>query len=1153
LIAVALGEAGVTNALKALVDIAAVLASGIEALIKKFDEFGRAVAIMGTISALALGINKLLIPALGKVVSSFGGIASSAAAATTALGSFRAVVSSLVMSLNVWSIAISAFIYLVYRYANAHNKAAKAASKHAQELKSTGESVEEWGESLKDAFGTQDWENTVKRFEDIEVAGKNLSRMLEEELGYALEEVPYKGQQGFEDLEKAIKSVSTSQFEKQIEAAAKQIDEVIKSAGVMQTLAGTDIPEGLQKSQREAGKFGKAMDWVAGAFAEFNKYAPMNYLQAASKWTVEALGPDKQEMLENYKDGVYNLTDALDSLAEARDWKITDAVEATQKAVETLEEKIDGDATPTVNRFISDMSSKWGDRAVREFEKVQNRVGNLGNLLRDEQITIDEFIERYSELEVGSVIPEGELKNIKSVDEALDLLWGTTQKLNIKKEELKEQVNLLFKGEKELEEVIRYVREEMNLSEKMTIELTQALLNLSAGVDNTINSYDKFLEKIKNLGPEASKSFKELTDVQKAELQANFEEVENAGNKLREFYESIFEMPLEEAKKELDKKEISRLLSDYDVDVTSIDEVFDKIREEQRKKLNELFEDLSDKGEETDVYEQWATQISNAQKKALLEVEKGSKEALRIRKEYAERELQVAQKRFDEDPSSESQAKLLDAKKEYADAVLAVEEKLTEDILDEVDKRIESIERKQEKAEVEIESKVISGDLTEAEAEVQIAKNNLETQKEIIEERKRAISLLREEKADEEKINKAINEKKEVELEAKEASNEYKEAKLDQIKAVAEREESLAELRRETALAGIEEENERFKIVESNRVGVESYLEKEKKLVYEVTKAKLDAEKTYRNQRLQSLQNQLKALENFYGEETAKGLLAYKELEQEKIQLARQSATKIMSLERELNEARIRSQGSTWDQMKLGIDKFYTDYQSQAKDIADNTQDLAKTISQAGEEAFASWIMGSENAKEAFKGFGRAVLQEMANMLASSVVKQFMGMFASLLGGSGPQMGTSTSAFDMSGLIKSFHTGGVVGIDGERKKLRLVNSSLFDGAKKLHDGLSSLSSDEYPAILQKGEVVFTQGQLAALGEVFKSATENESRKDSAPNIEIKIENKSGENVAAKQGDSKFDGDKWVLNVVLDAANRNKNNFGKNLKGSLSKA
>lgn len=89
------------------------------------------------------------------------------------------------------------------------------------------------------------------------------------------------------------------------------------------------------------------------------------------------------------------------------------------------------------------------------------------------------------------------------------------------------------------------------------------------------------------------------------------------------------------------------------------------------------------------------------------------------------------------------------------------------------------------------------------------------------------------------------------------------------------------------------------------------------------------------------------------------------------------------------------------------------------------------------------------------------------------------------LDAAGALTGTGTSrAFNLTD-AQEFHDGGLVGRDG---KPRTVPSALFAFAPRFHDGFN-LASDEFPAILQRGETVIPAGAAASGGGVVAVATE----------------------------------------------------------------
>ena len=63
------------------------------------------------------------------------------------------------------------------------------------------------------------------------------------------------------------------------------------------------------------------------------------------------------------------------------------------------------------------------------------------------------------------------------------------------------------------------------------------------------------------------------------------------------------------------------------------------------------------------------------------------------------------------------------------------------------------------------------------------------------------------------------------------------------------------------------------------------------------------------------------------------------------------------------------------------------------------------------------------------------------------------------------------------GGIGHFHQGGIVG--SEATFSRYVHPAYFDDAPKFHTG--GIAGDEVPIIAKRGEGVFTQGQMAAMG------------------------------------------------------------------------
>lgn len=105
--------------------------------------------------------------------------------------------------------------------------------------------------------------------------------------------------------------------------------------------------------------------------------------------------------------------------------------------------------------------------------------------------------------------------------------------------------------------------------------------------------------------------------------------------------------------------------------------------------------------------------------------------------------------------------------------------------------------------------------------------------------------------------------------------------------------------------------------------------------------------------------------------------------------------------------------------------------------------------------------------------------------------------------------------------VSRFHSGGIVGAGSPMP--RLISPEAFIGATRYHSGgIAGLRSDEVPAILQKGEGVFTKEQMKNIGN---------------PSVTVNVINNTQQEVTAQQGQPRFDGEKLILDVVLKGMNR----------------
>ncbi|MFH1638593.1 MAG: hypothetical protein ABIB71_09265 [Candidatus Woesearchaeota archaeon] len=192
---------------------------------------------------------------------------------------------------------------------------------------------------------------------------------------------------------------------------------------------------------------------------------------------------------------------------------------------------------------------------------------------------------------------------------------------------------------------------------------------------------------------------------------------------------------------------------------------------------------------------------------------------------------------------------------------------------------------------------------------------------------------------------------------------------------------------------------------------------------------------------------------------------------------------------------------------KIAVEKWNETMQKIGEQIADQ---FATNLT----SGLLDFVEGTKTAAQAFEDFARSTLRWLAEIIGKQTI---LNLLLKGFGGTNPLMEA------MRGIVGMVHGGGIIGKTPLPTKV--VNPMSFINAPKF--GTGGIARNEIPAILHKGEGVFTEEQMKAMGGSGKP-----------PSVNINIENNTGAGLKAKQKEVRWNGQEWVVNVWLDAYTRN---------------
>lgn len=193
----------------------------------------------------------------------------------------------------------------------------------------------------------------------------------------------------------------------------------------------------------------------------------------------------------------------------------------------------------------------------------------------------------------------------------------------------------------------------------------------------------------------------------------------------------------------------------------------------------------------------------------------------------------------------------------------------------------------------------------------------------------------------------------------------------------------------------------------------------------------------------------------------------------------------------------------------VGFERAYSQYTRDALNSADEIQRASENAFRSMEDVFVQF---ATTGRLSFRGLADSILADLARIAARQAIGHALSGL-NLYGGGAQVFGGDFS------ILGAFHGGGIAGRATRRHTG--IDPRVFAGAPRLHRG--GLANDEVPAILRRGEGVFTPEQMRALGNP-----------EPVPVVlRAEIENRGSQEVEVQDVTLDAQGRDWVLGIVID--------------------
>jgi tape measure domain-containing protein len=197
-----------------------------------------------------------------------------------------------------------------------------------------------------------------------------------------------------------------------------------------------------------------------------------------------------------------------------------------------------------------------------------------------------------------------------------------------------------------------------------------------------------------------------------------------------------------------------------------------------------------------------------------------------------------------------------------------------------------------------------------------------------------------------------------------------------------------------------------------------------------------------------------------------------------------------------------------------------SDFSKKWEDFGLNMYDAVAGSLESLSGALADFIF---DGKAGIEDLAKSLIKSMAQIAINASISKLTSMVMGSFGGAPGAPATAQVA----------HSGGIAGMGGRSSAF---SSAMFSGAPRFHTG--GVAGQEVPAILEKGEGIFTKGQMKAIGAGMSS-----------PSVTVNLTNASGQAMEAEASAPRMDANGMILDVVLRAVGK-PGRFRDNMKAAM---